>query len=323
MALRSAFICLALLLVTLGVYSQVARFEFVNYDDPDYTTGNSHVRAGLTPASIAWAFTSTYGANWFPLTWLSHMMDREWYGFNAGRQHLTNLALHLLGTMLLFVVLKRMTGSSAASAFAAFVFALHPLHIESVAWIAERKDVLCAVFEFLTIWVYLSYAERPTAWRYLLMVAAFCCALMSKSMAVTLPFVLLLLDVWPLRRFTRASVSAHTRGRLVIEKLPLIALATAASIVTFLAQRGAGAVLDIPLGVRSGNALNSYAFYLVKFVWPSNLAVLYPYEAIPAWQAILAALALAAITALVIWNGAPRNRISRSVGSGISERWFR
>jgi tetratricopeptide (TPR) repeat protein len=377
LALRDVFICLALLLVTLGVYSQVAHFEFVTYDDPDYTTENPHIRGGLTPANVAWAFTSSYAANWFPLTWISHMLDRKLFGSDAGRQHLTNLALHMLSTLLLFVLLKRMTGWSAASGFVAFVFALHPLHIESVAWIAERKDVLCALFEFLTIWVYLNYVTRPARWRYLVVVAAFCCALMSKPMAVTLPFALLLLDVWPLRRIStltggtgdgaeggvesptrtgEAGSAAHfreqesrtghmrsrrrrtsrtriptatggagdrarsevkggersprlTRGAgsgagslrgLVIEKLPLIAMAIAASIVTLLVQRR-GAVLDaIPLGLRIGNALNSYVVYLFKFFWPSNLAVFYPYEPIPVWQAALAALILGMITVFAI-----------------------
>ena len=165
LALRDVFICLALFLVTLGVYSQVAHFEFVNYDDPDYTTENPHTRGGLTPANVAWAFTSSYAANWFPLTWISHMLDQKFFGSDAGRQHLTNLALHLLSTLLLFALFKRMTGWSAASGFVAFVFALHPLHIESVAWIAERKDVLSALFWFLTMWAYLDYVARPAVWR--------------------------------------------------------------------------------------------------------------------------------------------------------------
>jgi tetratricopeptide (TPR) repeat protein len=310
LALRDLFICLALLLATLGVYSQVAHFEFVNYDDPDYTTENPHIRDGLTPANVQWAFTSSYAANWFPLTWMSHMLDRKLFGSDAGRQHLTNLALHMLSTLLLYVLLKRMTGWRAASAFVAFVFALHPLHIESVAWIAERKDVLCALFWLLTIWTYLNYVARHGVWRYLLVMVAFCCALMSKSMAVTLPFALLLLDVWPLRRFTGASLGipserspklTHGAGAVLIEKLPLIALAIAVSIVTFLAQRGAGAILDdIPVGPRIANALNSYAVYLFEFFWPANLAVFYPYEPIPVWQAALAALLLGAITVFAI-----------------------
>jgi tetratricopeptide (TPR) repeat protein len=337
LALRDVFICLALLLVTLGVYGQVAHFDFVNYDDPDYTTENPHIREGPTSANVEWAFTSSYAANWFPLTWISHMLDRKFFGSDAGRQHLTNLALHLLSTLLLFGLFKRMTGWSAASGFVAFAFALHPLHIESVAWIAERKDVLSALFWFLTIWVYLNYVERPGVWRYLLVAVAFGCALMSKSMAVTLPFALLLLDAWPLRRFasltggepvrsptltggagsvSRGSRAGHadegtrpttwpkvTHGArgLVIEKLPLIAMAIAVSIVTFLVQRGGGAVLDnIPLGLRVANALNSYGVYVLKFFWPSKLAVFYPYEPIPVWQAALAAVALAAITAFAI-----------------------
>jgi protein O-mannosyl-transferase len=321
LARRDIFICFVLLIVTLGVYSQVSHFEFVNYDDPDYSTDNLHIRTGLTLANVEWAFTSSYAANWIPLTWISHMLDRQLFGLNPGRYHQVNLALHLLSTLLLFALFRRMTKASVPSAILAFVFALHPLHIESVAWIAERKDVLSALFWFLTMWAYLNYVARPAVWRYLLMALVFSCALMSKSMAVTLPFALLLLDVWPLRRFTTGGVvgspklthgagspklthgtgSAKTGWGLVLEKLPLIALAIAASTITFMVQRGGGAVLEgLSPALRIENALVSYVVYLLKFVWPSDLAVFYPFAPIPLWQAAVAAVVLAAITAFAI-----------------------
>jgi tetratricopeptide (TPR) repeat protein len=293
---RDLFLCLALLLATVAVYSQVAHFDFVNYDDPDYTTGNFHVRTGLTGANLKWAFTTSYAANWFPLTWLSHMLDFQLHGPGAGAQHVTNLELHLLNTVILFLVLRRITQASAASAFVASVFALHPLHVESVAWIADRKDLLCTLFFLLTIAAYVGFVRKPSAWRYALLVVLFACALMSKSMAVTLPFVLLLLDYWPLQRFKMVNIR-----RLLLEKMPLFGLALASSIVTFIVQRNAGAVVDsIPVGTRIANALVSYAAYLLKFVWPANLAVFYPYAEIPLWQTIAAAALLTAITVIVI-----------------------
>ncbi|MGO9231642.1 MAG: glycosyltransferase family 39 protein, partial [Bryobacteraceae bacterium] len=212
---------LLLLLATFAIYSQVWHFEFVNFDDPEYVTQNNHVRAGLTWDGLAWAFTSNDAENWFPLTRISHMADYQLFGLRSGWHHLTNVLLHALATLLLFAALKRMTGALWRSAFVAFLFALHPLHVESVAWIAERKDVLCAFFWCLTLWCYARYANRPAAGRYLLVLFAFLCAVMAKPMAVTLPFVLLLLDVWPLRRANRLAI--------LWEKLPLFALATTAS----------------------------------------------------------------------------------------------
>ncbi|HLW76244.1 MAG TPA: tetratricopeptide repeat protein, partial [Bryobacteraceae bacterium] len=267
------------------------------YGDPDYTTANSHVRAGLTGAGLAWAFTSSDQANWIPLTWISHMADYQLFGSNPRADHAVNLTLHVLSALLLFALLKRMTQTTWPSALVAFAFGLHPLHVESVAWIAERKDVLCALFFFLAIWLYLGYAAKPGPWRYAVMAIAFVCALLSKPMAVTLPFLLLVLDWWPLRRFAKTSVA-----RLVIEKIPLIALAIAASVVTFMVERGAAAVMEgIPVDLRLENAILSYVIYLWKSIWPADLAVFYPYpSAIALWQCALAALLLAAITALAI-----------------------
>jgi len=190
-------ICLLLLAATLAVYSQVSHYDFVNYDDPQYIGENTHVRAGLTADSLVWAFTSFDAANWFPLTWITHMADCQFFGMESGWHHLTNLWLHALNALLLFAVLKRMTRARWPSALVAFLFALHPLHVESVAWVAERKDVLSAFFWFLTLWCYARYVERPGVRRYLMVVLAFSLGLMAKPMIVTLPFVLLLLDVWP------------------------------------------------------------------------------------------------------------------------------
>jgi protein O-mannosyl-transferase len=274
------------------LYSPVRHHAFVNYDDPDYVTANPHVRAGLTADGVRWAFTSTHGANWFPLTWLSHMLDVELFGLDAGRHHLTSVFLHALNGVLLYLVLLRMTGAIWQAALAAVLFALHPLRVESVAWIAERKDVLCGLFWILTLAAYARYVERPAAGRYALVVLAFCAALMSKPMAVTLPIVLLLLDYWPLKR-----------PFAIREKLPLFALSAAASLVTFLVQRGGGAVLtagELPPATRAANAIVSYAAYLLKTLWPSDLAAFYPFRAPAAWEVAAAATALAAITAFAL-----------------------
>jgi tetratricopeptide (TPR) repeat protein len=295
------WVCLLLLAATLAVYSQVRHFDFVNFDDADYVAKNSHVRAGVTAGGLAWAFTSFDAANWFPMTWLSLMASCEVFGADSGWHHLTNVVLHALAAVLLFAALKRMTGARWPSAFVAFLFALHPLHVESVAWVAERKDVLSALFWFLTLWCYARYVERPGMGRYLAVVAAFCLGLMAKPMIVTLPFVLLLLDVWPLRRATRP---AFPGTALLREKLPLFALAAGASVVTFLAQRHGGAVAPlagIPLALRMENALVSYVAYIGDMLWPAGLAVLYPHpHALPGGQVAAAGLILAGISYLVV-----------------------
>ena len=286
-------VCLLLILSTFAAYAPVFCADFVNYDDPEYVTANPHVRAGVTAGGVAWAFTSTEAANWFPLTRLSHMLDCQWFDLHAGWHHFTNVLLHALAALLLFAFLRRATGARWPAAFVAFVFALHPLHVESVAWVAERKDVLSACFWFLTLWAYVRYAERPSPARYALVAAAFCGGLMSKPMIVTLPLLLLLLDVWPLRRKPAFK-----------EKLSLFALAIAAGIFTFFVQRQSGAVRPlaiVPLGMRMENALVSYIVYLAEMICPGGLAVFYPYPAeIPLWQPVLAALALAAATFLVL-----------------------
>jgi tetratricopeptide (TPR) repeat protein len=295
------WICLLLLTATLAVYSQVRHFEFVNYDDPEYVGNNLHVRAGLTAGGLVWALTSFDAANWFPLTWLSHMADIQFFGMESGWHHLTNVWLHAIDALLLFAVLKRMTGARWPSAWVAFLFALHPLHVESVAWVAERKDVLSAFFWFLTLWCYARYVERPGAGRYLAVLPAFCLGLMAKPMIVTLPFALLLLDVWPLRRVRLPWRWNSPAGKvLLLEKLPLLALAAGASVVTFLAQRHSGAVaplVGISLALRLENGLVSYLAYIGDMFWPAGLAVLYPLpRALPVLGVAAAGLALAGIS---------------------------
>ena len=288
-------IYLALLLATFAVYAQVRHFDFVNYDDPDYTTGNLRVRQGLTEQGLAWALTSRDAANWFPVTWVSHMLDCQFFGSESGWHHLHNVLLHALAAILLCIFLKRATGARWRSALVACLFALHPLHVESVAWVAERKDVLSACFWFLTLWVYVWYAERPGWGRYLAVASGLCLGLMAKPMVVTLPFVLLLLDYWPLARL------GQQRRKAIWEKLPLLALSGAAATITYLVQEHAGAVKALPLETRLANATLSCTLYIIKTFWPSRLAVFYPYPRDFAFLPLLAAgLLLATVTAGVI-----------------------
>ena len=296
------WICLLLLAATLAAYSQVRSYDFVNYDDPQYVVDNIHVRAGLTAGGLVWALTSFDAANWFPLTWISHMAVCQFFGMEAGWHHLTNVWLHALSVLLLFAVLNRITKARWPSAFVAFLFALHPLHVESVAWVAERKDVLCAFFWFLTLWCYARYVERPGAGGYFMVLGAFCLGLMAKPMIVTLPFTLLLLDVWPLGR-APLPWRWNTAKPLLLEKLPLLALAAGASVFTLLAQGYGGAVAPlagIPLTLRLENALVSYLAYIRDMLWPTGLAVLYPNNpnALPVLGVVAAGLALAGVSLL-------------------------
>ena len=293
---REWCVYLLLLLAILAVYSQVRHFDFLNFDDPEYVGENNHVRAGLTWNGLVWAFTSYDAANWFPLTWLSHMAAYQIFGLRSGWHHLINVLFHVLASLLLLAVLKRTTGALWRSALVAFLFALHPLHVESVAWIAERKDVLCAFFWFLTLWCYARYAQKPGFGRYLLVLLGFCCGLMAKPMIVTLPFVMLLLDFWPLRRANRLAI--------LWEKLPLFALAAGASLATYVAQQQGHAVRSfssLPAGLRIANALVTYIVYIARMFWPANLAAYYPYShELPVWRAVAAGVVLVGITALVL-----------------------
>ena len=287
----------ALLFVAVcAVFSQVRHFDFLNFDDPEYVGGNNHVRAGLTWAGIRWALTSTSAANWFPLTWLSHMAAFQLFGMNAGWHHLLNVLIHALASVLLLAALRRMTGALWPSAFVAALFALHPLHVESVAWIAERKDVLCAFFWCLTMWCYARYVERPSKGRYAGVLLAFAGGLMSKSMMVTLPFVLLLLDYWPLRR--------PWSFALLREKLPMVAAAAGVSILTLVSQGQGHAIRSLsslPFGSRLANAVVTYLVYIGRMIWPAGLAVYYPYaHDLPPLLVLACAVVLAGITWVAI-----------------------
>ncbi len=289
----------ALVIVTVVAFEQVRLNGFVNYDDDTYVTENPRVKAGLTTESVSWAFTTGHGSNWHPLTWVSHMVDVELFGLDPGGHHLVNLFFHVLNTLLLFLVLKRMTGGLWQSAFVAAIFALHPLHVESVAWVAERKDVLSAFFWMLTMSAYLRYVKNPGTAKYLLVVFCLCLGLLSKPMVVTLPFVLLLLDWWPLKRFSQSPFS-----RLLLEKVPLFILITASSIITFIAQKKGGAMVEIEtvsLDLRIMNALESYIRYLGKLVYPARLSPLYPLSTSspPLWKPVICLVVLASITAVV------------------------
>ena len=294
-------VCLFLGLITLAVYWQVRDHEFINYDDPLYVTKNHHIKSGLTLKTIVWSFTAEVAANWHPITLLSHMLDVQLFGMNPGSHHLTNLFFHMANTLLLFLVLRRMTGALWQSAFVAALFAVHPLHVESVAWVAERKEVLSTFFWILTMWGYVRYVEHPGVKRYVLVVAFFMLGLMAKPMLVTLPFVLLLLDYWPLKRFQFGQSGG---GRLVLEKMPLFTLSAATSVVSYLAQQSGGAIESLSVhtvGARTANALVSYATYIIKIPWPCSLALPYPYpQNLPWWQVVGACLLLAFITFIAL-----------------------
>jgi tetratricopeptide (TPR) repeat protein len=297
--LRVGLISLALALATAAVYWQVQGHEFINLDDPDYVSDNQQVLNGLTWNGLVWAFTSAHAANWHPLTWLSLMLDCELSKSTARACHTTNMLLHIANTLLLFWVLKKMTGAVWRSAFVAALFALHPLHVESVAWVSERKDVLSTFFWLLTMWTYASYIKRPGVKRYLVVSLVFALGLMAKPMLVTLPFVLLLLDWWPLERFALDDCGNVRKPalHLIVEKIPLFALTVISCVVTYLAQRGYGAVWEVPLILRIPNVFVSHLRYIQKMIWPSRLAVFYPY--IPG-NVLLGEAAVAAFLILLV-----------------------
>jgi tetratricopeptide (TPR) repeat protein len=283
------------------VFAQTLRYDFVNYDDPTYVYQNGRITSGVNLSNVAWSFTHVHSGNWHPLTTVTHMLDCQLHGLNAGWHHLTNVVLHCLAVVFLFVALARMTGALWRSVFVAAVFAVHPLHVESVAWIAERKDVLSAVFFTLTLLAYLHYTRSPSIGRYLVVALVIALGLMSKPMLVTLPFVLLLLDYWPLGRFeARKSNTRRQFVRLVLEKIPLIAFSGISSIVTFLAQRGAiGWTEQLPMSERVSNAFVAYVVYIRQMFWPTGLAVFYPHpeNRLPVWEVGLALSVVAGITA--------------------------
>jgi hypothetical protein len=273
----------------------------VNYDDPRYVYQNTRITSGISVANVAWAFSHIHSENWHPLTTITHMLDCQLHGLNAGWHHFTNVLLHCLAVVLLFVALERMTGALWRSAFVSAVFAVHPLRVESVAWIAERKDVLSAFFFMLTLLAYLHYTRAPSIGRYLTVVLGVALGLMSKPMLVTLPFVLLLLDYWPLGRFaTHRSNTGRRLLHLFLEKIPLIALSAISSTVTFLAQQGAiGWTEQLPVSARISNALVAYVIYIRQMFWPARLAVFYPHpeNRLRVLEITLAFIVLVGITA--------------------------
>ena len=336
---HSVWICLGLAIITFASYAQVLQNDFVTYDDGLYVTNNNVVKTGLTSKSMAWAFTATHAANWHPLTWLSHMLDCQIFPDNPSEpdqtdapqpdptwHHLTNLVMHICNSLLLFAVFKRMTRAVWCSAFVAVGFAVHPLHVESVAWIAERKDVLSTCFWLLTMAAYIQYVQNPTILRYLLILCSLCLGLMAKPMLVTLPFVLLLLDHWPLGRLRLGGSMPHLHSTaklplaiprcslsvLIIEKVPLFLLVTVASFITFNVQESEGAMRalsDYSVTDKSFNAIVSYIAYLGKLFWPVNLAVFYPHrgDLMSGWVVFTSMTLLLAIsgTALLLSRSAP------------------
>ncbi len=312
----SLLICVALALATLAVYWPVRNYDFVKYDDDTYITDNHYVRSGLSIQNVRWAFTTPHVGNWLPLTWLSFMLDCQLFGPNPGWMHLVNLLLHIANTLLLFAVLRKMTGSLWPSAFVAAAFALHPMHVESVAWITERKDVLSTLFLMLTLAAYVSYVRHRSLVRYLLTVSLFTLGLLAKPMLVTLPFLLLLLDYWPLERFAApravktAAITDRQRilYRIIIEKIPFLVLSAVSSVITFIVQKGSGAVMDVnTLSLQKGvaNAFLSYAKYIGKMFWPQNMAVFYPLDidGVPLWQIVLCVLLLLVISIFAVRFG--------------------
>lgn len=298
---KTVGICIALAALTWAVFGQTLQYDFVNYDDPSYVYQNARITGGINLANVTWAFTHIHSENWHPLTTITHMLDCQLHGLNAGWHHFTNVLLHSIAVVLLFLALQQMTDALWRSAFVSAVFALHPLHVESVAWIAERKDVLSAVFFTLTLLAYSYYTRAPSISRYLMVGLAVVLGLMSKPMLVTLPFVLLLLDYWPLGRFQayRSNTGRHEL-QLILEKIPLIVLSAVSSIVTFLAQQGAiGWTEQLPVSERISNAIVAYVVYIRQMLWPAGLAVFYPHpeNRLATWEISLALMILGGITA--------------------------
>jgi tetratricopeptide (TPR) repeat protein len=307
--LAKVSVCILLAAITWGVFGQTLHHEFVNFDDPKYVLKNPEIRSGLSFHGLIWAFTHSHSYNWHPLTTLSHMMDCQLYGLNAGGHHLTNVLLHAAAVFVLFLVLQEITGALWRSAFVAALFAIHPLRAESVAWIAERKDVLSGLFFMLTLAAYVGYVRKPSLGKYLLVVFVFVLGLMSKSMLVTVPFVLLLLDYWPLRRFPHpAAEGTNTKvgwrsipPRVILEKFPLLFFSALSCVATVLVQTHSIRTFPVPLRVY--NALKSYAVYISQLFWPTRLAVFYPYPSgsLSIWPALLSLIFLLGMT-FACWN---------------------
>jgi len=320
---RQLSLALLLVVATLILYNPVAHHAFLSFDDDRYVTNNPQVNGGLSSGTIAWAFTSLDQANWHPLTWLSHALDCQLFQLNPAGHHYTSLLLHAGNALLLFLILQWFTGYTARSLMVAALFAFHPLNVESVAWVAERKNVLCMLFFLLALAAYGWYVRQPGIARYLVVAALFAMGLMSKPMVITLPLVLLLLDYWPLGRMQplaggvlqdevpgRFAASTSTFARLFYEKIPLLALSAGSALITMKVQKAGGAVLTSaahsPL-LRAENAIVSYALYIAKTVWPSRLAAMYPYPpSLPLWQVAISVLFLVGITWAVLQHRGKR-----------------
>ncbi|MFZ0758770.1 MAG: tetratricopeptide repeat protein [Candidatus Sulfotelmatobacter sp.] len=311
---RTLILCLFLVACTLAVYNPIGRNGFVNFDDDDYITNNRHVQSGLQWTTVTWAFTSFDAANWHPLTWLSHALDYELFKLNPAGSHYTNVLLHSVNVVLLFWLLAEATGRTGASLAAALAFALHPLNVESVAWAAERKNVLSMMFLLLALWAYQRYARKPSVRGYAVVALAYACGLMAKPQVITLPFLLLLWDYWPLSRLQFGANAAgegtgkervDSPGWLVVEKMPLLVLSAASAVITLHAQRAGGAMRSTmyPFSVRMENAVFAYLGYVRKFVWPVDLAVMYPHPgaSLRAWQVAVAGLFLIAVSTMVVF----------------------
>ncbi len=312
--------CIGLAIAVTAIYGQTTRFKFVNFDDDVHVSENSHVTTGVTLMNLQWDFGIHGPSQWHPLAWLSHQLDCTWHGLHAGGHHLTSVLLHLLTSILLFLTLQRLFSNWGVAAFTAAAFAVHPLNVESVAWISERRNVLCSVFCLLTIWAYVSYVRRPSLWRYAVVVTWHAAALMSKPLAVTLPCVLLLLDFWPLMRhrigLKEGSPPTSIRP-LVVEKIPLLGLSAAASVLTILCQRAVGTIATfdaIPLPLRLTNAVAAYGWYIQKLIWPTGLGVFYPHPALidaAPWSKLIPPAMMSLVVLLVISVLAMRYRRDR------------
>ncbi|MBT8368240.1 MAG: glycosyltransferase family 39 protein, partial [Deltaproteobacteria bacterium] len=311
-----------LIMITVAVFGQMNSHEFINYDDDGYVSKNKHVQSGWTLKGVIWAFTTQHHRHWHPVTWLSHMTDCQLFGLNAGWHHMSSLFFHIANTVLLFLLLNRATGDRWRSAFVAALFALHPLHVEPVAWIADRKDILCTFFGILTLWAYFLYAERPGVLRYLMVLFFFVLGLMAKSMVVTLPLVLLLMDFWPLRRFRIAQFAGDpetqnnesptsryqpaTALRLIGEKILLFIILGATIFVTIMAMHGIQTQSLSQLSTHWGyiaDTLVHYVIYLGKTIWPHSLTVIYP--SLGGWQVgqvLGAGMILMLITVLMLFG---------------------
>jgi len=307
-----------LVVATFVLYGAVGNHEFINYDDKEYVLDNPHVTAGLSWDTVRWSLTANEQANWHPMTWLSHALDCQLFGLDAGYHHIDNLIIHALNVLLLFLLLQQATGMVGRSFLVAALFAWHPFNVQSVAWVAERKNLLSTLFYLLTLAAYAWYARNPQLRRLAAVVGIFVLALASKPMAVTLPFVLLLLDYWPLQRFagwktvsSRLSIPQQPLWRLLVEKVPLFLLSAVSCVITVWAQRSGGALRSLQifsLATRVENALHSYGIYIARTFWPSGLSVFYPLTgiSIPLWKPALALVLLSAIS-IVVW----RQRVTR------------